>query len=660
MNEIELTPEMLDFSNFLTNMSPNQPRDKNGRWSKTKGGVLFTKNPNNPASPSASFDLHDPVGLSQYLSHKAKTKISPMNMKKLQILNPHGIKNGEITIPKNNKDMLELVKTLMPKGTKIKAQHVTAADLNKAPTQHLTPTSTPTPQPSVTSKPSTQAKGLRPLPAVSSTELTYTKHLGGSTGATLVKDHTGKEFVLKKENPGLPDPKGFINNEIHADAMYRAAGASVPHSGPVTYPDGSVGKRGQYLNGSQSLSEWYQGKSQTEIDAMHKEIGKHFVMDALMANRDVVGQSFDNIVIHQGKPFRVDNGGSLEYRAQGEKKQIGWSSDVKDIDSMRNSSKNPNAAKVFGHLTDHDIRLQMFDTLLQRKDILDATPDHLKKIMGERFDNLKQRHDNLLAKINNAPTPSTQIPLSSTTFAGLPSSVGTSATVSTPLSSTFSTQPQSLPFGGQYQIGKPGSKKPIFQIVPATSLIETGIQIKFDKKITAPTTAMTQWASSLSTGERNSIKEYTDSSYGAYRVEVAAGPPYKQHISDFISAVEKAPKIDGPATVFRGVRDGEFTKELIDQIKQRGIGSIITESAHQSTTRNPDKAFVGSKNGVLFQITSKTARHIESLSSYKSEQELLTLPNTQYRVLRIIEDGTFTTQTGMNMKPKLIVHIEEI
>lgn len=648
------------FDELMTNMAPNQPRDKNGRWSKTNSGVFHTTA---PAGGKAKFKLNDPVGLVAYFQMKSKTKITPMNLKKLEALNPQGLNSGKVVVPQGNKELAELAKRVMPKGTQITSkyinnEHVKAYEAQKksgvpaSPTPVSIPTSTHT----LTPSPPTN-KGLRSLPSVPADDLTNVKSLGGSTGAKLVKDQAGKEYVLKKENPNLSDPKGFINNEIHADSIYRAVGVNVPHSGMVYYSDGTIGKRGQYLKGGQTLSEWYQGKSQNEIEAMHKEIGKNFVMDALMANRDVVGQNFDNIVIHNGKPFRVDNGGSLEYRAQGQKKTTGWSSDVKDIDSMRNPMKNPSAAKVFGHLTDNDIRLQMFDTLLQRKEILAATPDHLKKTMEERFDNLKQRHDNLLAKINGTTTP-TSIPLSSTTMAGHPQSV-----VTTPLSSTLPTQPQSLPFGGQYQIGgktSANSKKPVFQIVPASSLIETGIHVKIDKNIDAPKTAMATWSAGLSSGERNAIKAYTGSSYGAYRNEVAAGPPHKQHIQDFISAVEKAPKIDGPATIFRGIRDGEFTKELIEQIKQRGVGSIITESAHQSTTRNPDKAFVGGSNDVLFQITSKTARHIESLSNFKSEQELLTLPNTQYRITRIIEGGTLTTPSGMNRKPKLIVNLEEI
>jgi len=44
---------------------------------------------------------------------------------------------------------------------------------------------------------------------------------------------------------------------------------------------------------------------------------KDFAADALLSNWDVIGVTADNIVGNDGKVYRVDNGGALEFRAQG-------------------------------------------------------------------------------------------------------------------------------------------------------------------------------------------------------------------------------------------------------------------------------------------------------------------------------------------------------
>lgn len=47
-------------------------------------------------------------------------------------------------------------------------------------------------------------------------------------------------------------------------------------------------------------------------------------VDAMLGNWDVIGMAADNILVDKdGKPWRIDNGGSLSFRAQGGKKK-GW------------------------------------------------------------------------------------------------------------------------------------------------------------------------------------------------------------------------------------------------------------------------------------------------------------------------------------------------
>ena len=77
-----------------------------------------------------------------------------------------------------------------------------------------------------------------------------------------------------------------------------------------------------------------------------------FIADAWTSNWDVIGMGFDNIQIDsQGRAWRIDAGGALEYRAKGIPKGANFGDYVGELDSLRNSKINPTAGKVFGGIT---------------------------------------------------------------------------------------------------------------------------------------------------------------------------------------------------------------------------------------------------------------------------------------------------------------------
>src|SRR5262249_42888551 len=132
--------------------------------------------------------------------------------------------------------------------------------------------------------------------------------LGGPTGAQLVRDPaTGKQFVLKRG--ASPD---HLKEEVIADQAYKALGVNVPKvklyetdQGPVKVAEFIEGKPLNRLSGAE--------REKAEI-----ELGKHFAADALLGNWDVIGLGEDNILVDQaGKVYRIDNGGSLRFRARG-------------------------------------------------------------------------------------------------------------------------------------------------------------------------------------------------------------------------------------------------------------------------------------------------------------------------------------------------------
>lgn len=169
------------------------------------------------------------------------------------------------------------------------------------------------------------------------------KKLGGSTGAQLVRDNKGKYYVWKR---GANKTQARI--EFVANHLYRMAGVPVPM---------------QYYNDKDGLlSEFVQGKllkdlNKGEMVVATKALCKWFIVDAILANWDVLGMDLDNILIPMvdGKlvltmPIRIDNGGSLTMRAQGKPKA--YPEDVKELDTMRKYQK------IFKKLSNSDLKAQ--------------------------------------------------------------------------------------------------------------------------------------------------------------------------------------------------------------------------------------------------------------------------------------------------------------
>lgn len=217
-----------------------------------------------------------------------------------------------------------------------------------------------------------------PEPTPPPSSLTIQKTLGGSTGAQLAIDpSTGKQYVLKGGKSAA-----HIESESQADDLYRAAGVNVPQQQMHPSPEGPK-KVAEFIKGK-TLQE-LKDTNTKQYEAAVAKIKKNFVADALFANHDVIGMNLDNIVAGKGgKVFRIDNGGSLTFRAQGKPKDFG--PEVKELDSLRNSSINPSSASVFGSLTNKDINTQITAVLKRKDSILAAakTPE-LKSALEARM-----------------------------------------------------------------------------------------------------------------------------------------------------------------------------------------------------------------------------------------------------------------------------------
>jgi hypothetical protein len=157
----------------------------------------------------------------------------------------------------------------------------------------------------------------------------------------------GDKYYVKKMN--IPER---ARSEALANDFYELLGVPVPEV--------AVGKDGTTL--SSKIVENTTSFNPNNPDHV-KAAQEGFITDAWLANWDVIGQSYDNIQVDEdGRVWRIDAGGSLEYRAKGTPKGANFGPYVGEIDSLQNSKLNPTAAKVFGGIS-HDELVQQAKVL---------------------------------------------------------------------------------------------------------------------------------------------------------------------------------------------------------------------------------------------------------------------------------------------------------
>jgi hypothetical protein len=223
----------------------------------------------------------------------------------------------------------------------------------------------------------------------SASGLVPVRRLGGSTGAELVRDSAGRQFVLKRG--GSP---GHLRSEFAAEELYRAAG--IPMVESKLYEEGGIPvKLAKFLDGARSLGDVRRADPGL-YKKVSEEIRKGFVADALFGTWDVVGLDEDNILVDQeGKPWRIDVGGALNYRAQGtEKKPAEWaeSQAVPELDSMRDPDRGA-GKRMFHAVTDQEVADQIREIQAKRAAILQAAERHspeLRRVLTNRLDGLQR------------------------------------------------------------------------------------------------------------------------------------------------------------------------------------------------------------------------------------------------------------------------------
>lgn len=243
----------------------------------------------------------------------------------------------------------------------------------------------------------------------------FWKNIGGqkgsNTGGTYENPTTGEQVYVK-----IPKSQLHGENERLASALYQAAGISAAHVLPGKMSGKDVTYSPIIEDAKQDLKDKLKDK------AYMAKLQEGFAMDALLANWDVIGLTYDNIVTDKnGEPVRIDPGGSLLFRAQGAVKGDAFGSDVPELDSFTDKSSTRPAAKVFSQMTDEQ-KLESAKVLQnlapsQIDELVDAIITDPAKA-DELKTKLKARRDYILNKFGlggggnggQEPTPSPKVP----------------------------------------------------------------------------------------------------------------------------------------------------------------------------------------------------------------------------------------------------------
>lgn len=239
--------------------------------------------------------------------------------------------------------------------------------------------------------------------------------VGGSTGAIMVADATGQKWVFKAYHGNATQAQ----NEFIANRLYALAGVAVPEARLARF-NGQLGIASKFIAGLKPM-----GSARVDRVAQAPALKRGFAADAWLANWDVAGLEFDNVLTRPGSKsemYRVDQGGALLYRAQGLPKGAAFGSAVHELKTLRDET-NPQAARLFAGVSDADIVKQI--AALRRK----VRPEDIDRIVAqsgldgpaavELAATLKARLD-YLRDWEPAATPATEaVPAKSADVAGL-------------------------------------------------------------------------------------------------------------------------------------------------------------------------------------------------------------------------------------------------
>ena len=183
--------------------------------------------------------------------------------------------------------------------------------------------------------------------------------LGTNEGGWYEKPNGERFYVKFYENPSQGQAE-FVANAIYAKLGIKAARSE------IIQLDGREAIASPAVPEATPASREAQGGSE--------DVQKGFVADAFLANWDVVGLVYDNIIQGEDGFYRIDNGGSLIFRAQGGDKAYSPDS-IPELQSMRVPGRP--TGEVFAGITEVEIGKQA------RELVSKLSPEDIRAIVDE-------------------------------------------------------------------------------------------------------------------------------------------------------------------------------------------------------------------------------------------------------------------------------------
>lgn len=217
-------------------------------------------------------------------------------------------------------------------------------------------------------------KANAPKAVLSATGMTKIGGQGGSNVGALFNDpKTGDDWYVKQ-----PQSQMHTANENLANRLYIAAGAPAPETAVS-----ADGKR--FFTKIEKSVDWHQADlSDPKVAA---NLRRDFVIDCWLSNWDAPAN--DNTRVRDdGVAIRVDNGGSIHFRARGSVRPA--RADVTELQSMRDPAVSRDGARMYKGLT-------QAEELDGAHRVLAISPDALQKVVAD--EGLpKSIADNLIAR----------------------------------------------------------------------------------------------------------------------------------------------------------------------------------------------------------------------------------------------------------------------
>ena len=202
---------------------------------------------------------------------------------------------------------------------------------------------------------------------------------GSNAGGTF-QDASGAEHYVKQPSSQLQ-----AENEVLASRLYNLAGVKTPE---VNLGDD---------NGSPRVVSKIMTNISPASSAQNDAVADTFVTHAWLGNWDALLNN-NTQIDGSGNPVTIDAGGAILFRANAGRKGTGGSTPFGDVagemDTLRDASVNPTAARVFGKLTPDQIKTQVAR-------LRQITPDQIRKTVDTMISDMVERKkiaDTLIAR----------------------------------------------------------------------------------------------------------------------------------------------------------------------------------------------------------------------------------------------------------------------